>query len=424
VRVRLEGQSPLANVPLKAEAGAFVILGSAGITERKFDTLAEAVQSASDGDTIEVRGNGPFVSDPIETYQSLTIRAGAGFRPVLRLSRAASEGTRPLLKASATLTLEGLELVRLGGPRESKASDSVIFASDCPLSLLNCRLVRTGRGNMVFGYRSPRLELRNCEFSGETWYCVGWDTSAGGKLTIDQCTFACSGVGLNLGLGSVVTGAEVCCTRNTFVTSRTVSLGIYYNRPEVLQAGVVVDRSKRLLLEFINNVIYSKGALVDLRQLPPLSDNPLTGEEGEDFLKLAVCWNGKRNLYSPLADLLRIAKNTSNSPLDDVPRAKKLTTLADWKEFWGSDEEDCILEQPRFRGGDIMAMLRKNPQALTSEDLRLTDDSPGYRAREDGKDLGADVDLVGPGAAYERWKKTPEYEQWLNETIQSVVSSP
>jgi hypothetical protein len=28
------------------------------------------------------------------------------------------------------------------------------------------------------------------------------------------------------------------------------------------------------------------------------------------------------------------------------------------------------------------------------------------------------VDLVGPGAAYERWKKTPEYQQWLKDTGQ------
>jgi hypothetical protein len=42
----------------------------------------------------------------------------------------------------------------------------------------------------------------------------------------------------------------------------------------------------------------------------------------------------------------------------------------------------------------------------------------GYRAGKDGKDLGADVDLVGPGAAYKRWKKTPEYQQWLRDTGQ------
>ena len=28
------------------------------------------------------------------------------------------------------------------------------------------------------------------------------------------------------------------------------------------------------------------------------------------------------------------------------------------------------------------------------------------------KGRGADVDLVGPGAAYEKWKKTPEYQEW------------
>ena len=49
----------------KPETGAFVLLGGKGVAERKFDTLAEAVQAASDGDTIEIRGNGPFVSEPI-----------------------------------------------------------------------------------------------------------------------------------------------------------------------------------------------------------------------------------------------------------------------------------------------------------------------------------------------------------------------
>ena len=52
------------------------------------------------------------------------------------------------------------------------------------------------------------------------------------------------------------------------------------------------------------------------------------------------------------------------------------------------------------------------------DDFRLRPDSAGYRAGKDGKDLGADVDLVGPGPAYERWKKTPEYQQWLKDTNQ------
>jgi hypothetical protein len=57
-------------------------------------------------------------------------------------------------------------------------------------------------------------------------------------------------------------------------------------------------------------------------------------------------------------------------------------------------------------------------ERLKPDDFRLAVDSTGYRAGPDGKDLGADIDFVGPGNAYERWKKTPEYQEWLRETGQ------
>jgi hypothetical protein len=57
--------------------------------------------------------------------------------------------------------------------------------------------------------------------------------------------------------------------------------------------------------------------------------------------------------------------------------------------------------------------MEATPERITPADFRLRADSAGYRAGKDGKDLGADVDLVGPGTAYERWKTTPEYQQWL-----------
>ena len=72
----------------------------------------------------------------------------------------------------------------------------------------------------------------------------------------------------------------------------------------------------------------------------------------------------------------------------------------------------------RFKGGDLVAKFAADSAKLTPDDFRLRADSPGYRAGDDGKDLGADVDLVGPGAAYERWKMTPAYQQWLVETGQ------
>ena len=50
--------------------------------------------------------------------------------------------------------------------------------------------------------------------------------------------------------------------------------------------------------------------------------------------------------------------------------------------------------------------------AITPADCRLAADSLGKGKGKGGNDLGANVDLVGPGAAYERWKKTPAYETW------------
>ena len=65
-----------------------------------------------------------------------------------------------------------------------------------------------------------------------------------------------------------------------------------------------------------------------------------------------------------------------------------------------------------------MAKFAQSPEKLVPDDFRLAKDSPGYRAGKDKKDLGADIDLVGPGPAYERWQKTPEYQQWLKDTGQ------
>ncbi len=59
------------------------------------------------------------------------------------------------------------------------------------------------------------------------------------------------------------------------------------------------------------------------------------------------------------------------------------------------------------------------PDQMTPFEFRLHPKSPGKGAAKDGRDLGADVDLVGPGEAYERWKKTPQYQEWLKEIAAS-----
>jgi hypothetical protein len=92
--------------------------------------------------------------------------------------------------------------------------------------------------------------------------------------------------------------------------------------------------------------------------------------------------------------------------------------LQDWTQFWGTDEAGSFEGRIRFQGGSLRSRLTVAPGQITPDDFRLRPDSAGYRAGPDGKDLGADIDFVGPGDAYERWKKTPEYQQWLKVTGQ------
>jgi hypothetical protein len=135
-----------------SQAGAFAILARDGREERKFDFLSLAVKAAASGDTIEVRGNGPFVTQPILIHdKALVLRAAEGSRPVIRLSSEAVQAFQILLQTNAPLVLEGLELQRLGLAAETEKSETQypqLIRSDgqAPLHVANCRLVARFRG--------------------------------------------------------------------------------------------------------------------------------------------------------------------------------------------------------------------------------------------------------------------------------------
>jgi hypothetical protein len=48
--------------------------------------------------------------------------------------------------------------------------------------------------------------------------------------------------------------------------------------------------------------------------------------------------------------------------------------------------------------------------------VRIDPGMPGESAGPGGTDLGADLNLVGPGEPYQRWTKTAEYHEWRKKT--------
>lgn len=408
VRVRMEVEAAAVILAAKVEPDAFVVLGAAGAFERKFEALAVAVQGASDGDTIEVRGDGPFVTKPINLGKiALTIRAGEGFRPVIKLSPEGLQVQAPLLETQAALVLEGLELQHLAETWKEGPPWPALLRTSKDLHVANCRFLMSNTPICIDG-SSPVFELRNCEFLRTDNYggaMVNLNLQSAQRLVIDNCLVTVF-ARVNTLEQHKVKGAFVQLTRNTF----RAKLGAFYFYHEFDQAPRPEDldqRAKLLSLETSGN-IFDAGYVFQFEQTPP--DKVLPAREKESYLAHTIGWVGECNLYAVDGPFFAL-----DSVLEPIRTAKNLT---DWRRFWATAEANSIEGRVRYEGGDLLAKLVANPEQLTPEDFRLRSDSAGYRAGKDGKDLGAEIDLVGPGKAYERWKKTPEYQQWLNETGQ------
>src|SRR5262249_8119255 len=75
-----------------------------------------------------------------------------------------------------------------------------------------------------------------------------------------------------------------------------------------------------------------------------------------------------------------------------------LKDLAAWNTVWGHKDTGSVQAPVKLRGNPRQQVF-VSPESITVDDFRLRPDSAGYRAGKDKKDLGADVDLVGPGPA-------------------------
>jgi hypothetical protein len=247
--------------------------------------------------------------------------------------------------------------------------------------------------------------LRNCEFlCTDGSIAFGGDCSVGQRWIIENCVQAGGGFNFSY-VAADLKKVSIHVTNNTMVCDNNA---LYANLFPDASALLTGGSEPPVRIEASGNVFATLGSLVNLEQSQP---KPLSATEAEAALRRLLAWQGRGNLYS--LDQAFLSLTVQWKPLEPATPVK---SLADWKRFWGGAEVDSLEGRVRCHGGNLLTKLRATPEKLTPDDFRLRPNSAGYRAGKDGKDLGADVDLVGPGPAYERWKKTPEYKQWLNET--------
>jgi hypothetical protein len=189
-----------------------------------------------------------------------------------------------------------------------------------------------------------------------------------------------------------------------FVVHRMPELSVHHSR-------------KPITLTASDNIFYGQSTVLQLHQSHILlkSREALPASEVHSLLKHMIKWEGHANLYQKTDGFLGMYRY-------GLPEESAIQSLADWSLLWGNAETHSILGSVRFRGGDLLARLIDDPSTFTPEDYRLRPDSPGHHAGAGGRDLGADINLIGPGLAYERWKTTPEYQEWSRISAQMIDS--
>ncbi len=389
---------------------AFVVLARAGRPEQRSPTLAEAVGGAQSGDTIEVRGNGPFVADPIMVRnKDLVIRAGEGFTPVISLNPDSTKSKfRALLTTYSSLVLEGLELRRSFVVPDG-GDEAVIRAYGPRILLANCRLSVRGPSVALYAISNRDCELRNCLVSG-TMVPISWiDPRPGGALRVENCAVAGEGISLMLttgllnGKGSAV---DVRVSRTTWAVGGVLEMRFKSESPDPMAR----PERNPILWEAGENVFDFTGFHV---QTYRFATQPPPARTSELLLAKWLTVREQNNVYGSGSPVLRHSIGWKWQNLGG-----ELKTLAEWQRFSKTTGSAFLTGKVRYAHGDPRTKLRTSPETVTAEDFRLHPDSPGWHRGPGGRDLGADLDLVGPGPAYERWQKTPDYQAWLKRTGQ------
>jgi hypothetical protein len=396
-----------------------VILARLGEPASGYASLADAMAASVPGDTIEVRGDGPFVTDSLKPPKGvgLTIRAAAGARPLIRYDPAPGPGKPVFLEGSGPgLTLEGLEFQHARPAKAGLPDWIALIVYTGPVRVANCRFVKIWPGNCLHARSSPYLEVRNCEFlmlPGAPAGAVSGSLVEHGRGVLDNCVRIGGYQGFNLWKSSNNMGEiAVELTRNTLVCESAFGLTVSGTGklfPPEGPDGRIIPGSTAYRVTASANVFDCRSQMMLVADAPEALRPETVGAQ----FRKALTWRDDRNLYHVHGHRTFLVLGSGGPGISPTP---PITGLAAWQRYWDLADTGSLAGEPGFRGGDLFAQALADLPSLRPDDFRLRPDSPGAGAGPNGEDLGADVSLVGPGEAYERWKKTPAYQDWLKAT--------
>ena len=382
--------TPIASVAIPpGSGGPFSLDGG-----RRFHTLAAAVAAARSGSTIEIDGDGPYLSVPIRLRaKALTLRAAPGSRPVLRFVREDQSEPAPCLETDAPLTLDGLQIHSTGHGRAARGDDpgrfSVISIRGGPFLATHCRFA-VGPRNACLALRDGSGEVRACQFSAADGVALYWAPGPEHALDLRQNLLEARAAiivdidRLDAGRGEATLRLDHTTVRANAAVQVFGEIGrgtrgfADASRLDVrIEAGGSVFDASHILTLVDTNPSRRYRALPSMESVAPK-------------LKARIAWRGHDNLYPPSPTWLSFAS-----------RGRKITAFADgpadlvaWKQLWdGTGTGSATVELPSHGPGS----------SATPADDALARSVGGGPPRLP-EPRGADIERSGPGVAYDAWR--------------------
>jgi hypothetical protein len=352
-----------------------------GRSDSRHDRLESALAAAKPGETIVVRGDGPFYAAALVIDKPVTIRAEQGYRPVFVYRRpkdrlgidvdvTAQPNAKNLFVVQAgPVILEGLALQMDSPSIAAKVNWTVIECGPtAELRLLNCSLSESTRGASlgVVLRQSPRAFFRNTLFVGFN-PAIEVTTGKQCNMLMKDCvaygikTFQAAGDG-------------------------EVNLWMYESTIHAEKAFDFASLNGPLTV-VVENSVFKADQLI--AQLGPTTS-------------VKRSWDGHQlNLY----DVRQwVAKGDS--------RATSVQELAGWRKYWSAMEKNSLQSGAPFAVSRLQ--IGSFRHEVTAGDWGIDHDVL-KRIMTIGSDdqIGANVYVVGAGDRYAQFRDSQEYGNWF-----------
>jgi Protein kinase domain len=383
--------------------------------------LSEALTLARDGSTIEIAKSGQIeVAGPLGTQgKALVMRAAAGATPIIIMTRNGASGGAARLTTSAPLALEGIEFRYPEAGSAPATPDCLILAKSGPLYITNCHFsVPDLPGSRIscLNLGGTIAVIQNSLFTcGPMGTGIFSPVDHATQIDVENCAFlADNALTLAPGLaGRSGQGEAVRMRCSTVIGQCAVHLLGREAKPGQGHTALGIRVEQCLFdLEFLCTATSGRNS------------DPVRAETiALDRLMGGIQWSGAGNVFS----IGRSYCGFSLGPRSYGMARSGPRSLISWQDFC-HEEADSSREAKVFFP-DAPAGARPQPgDSISAAGFRFVLDRLGSRPPGTSQ-VGASVDTLGPGSAYETWRRSPAVGQWasrwkeaLNERSASEIS--